>query len=272
MSRSGPAGDSVARLHPSWLCDLSGTTPFGECWLGRLVIASTGQIGDDAAMDFMKWLNSLDELLFEVMSWLIFFPLTLWRTVFHPLDMMAYADDQLALPEEDQYAAAVSPPLFLALALLLAHGASTALGQTDAIIANRHGLAGLVDDQTSALLLRLVVFAIFPLMMSVRLLRHKREPIKRQTLRAPFYGQCYPAAAFALALSLGTTIGALPAHSAKIGGMALAASGLAYFLVVETRWFIAQLSIGPIRALGMSILALLQSVVLLVLVGILFTR
>lgn len=123
----------------------------------------------------MKWLNSLDELLFEVMSWLIFFPLTLWRTIVRPLDMMAYADEQLALVEEDQYAAAVSPPLFLALALLLAHGASTALGQADAIIANRHGLAGLVDDQTSALLLRLVMFAIFPLVMSVRLLRRRQS-------------------------------------------------------------------------------------------------
>lgn len=32
-------------------------------------------------MDFMKWLNSLDELLYEVMSWLVFFPLTLWRAL-----------------------------------------------------------------------------------------------------------------------------------------------------------------------------------------------
>jgi len=25
-------------------------------------------------MDFMKWLNSLDELLYEVISWLVFYP------------------------------------------------------------------------------------------------------------------------------------------------------------------------------------------------------
>ena len=49
----------------------------------------------------MKWLNSLDELLFEVMSWLIFFPLTLWRTLAQPLTMMAYADEQFALPEDE---------------------------------------------------------------------------------------------------------------------------------------------------------------------------
>ena len=30
-------------------------------------------------MDLMKWLSSLDEFLYEVMSWLPFFPLTLYE-------------------------------------------------------------------------------------------------------------------------------------------------------------------------------------------------
>ena len=68
----------------------------------------------------MKWINSLDELLYEVMSWLLFFPLTLWRSIVHPFAMMDYADDQLALPDDQQYGAALSPPLFLAIALLMA--------------------------------------------------------------------------------------------------------------------------------------------------------
>lgn len=55
----------------------------------------------------MKWLNSLDELLFEVVSWLVFFPLTLWRTPVRPMAIMAYADEQLAQPDDEQYAAAV---------------------------------------------------------------------------------------------------------------------------------------------------------------------
>jgi hypothetical protein len=88
-------------------------------------------------MDFMKWLNSLDELLYEVMSWLLFFPITLWRSIVHPIRTMADIERQAALPEDAQYAAVLSPPLFLALALLLAHAASTALGQTDAIMASR---------------------------------------------------------------------------------------------------------------------------------------
>jgi hypothetical protein len=35
-------------------------------------------------MDFFKLLQSLDELLYEIMSWLIFYPITLWRAVTRP--------------------------------------------------------------------------------------------------------------------------------------------------------------------------------------------
>ena len=32
-------------------------------------------------MDFMKLLKSLEELLYEVVSWLVFYPLTLWHSL-----------------------------------------------------------------------------------------------------------------------------------------------------------------------------------------------
>ena len=47
-------------------------------------------------MHFMQLLKSLDELLYEVMSWLVFFPLTLWRTLTQPITMMEYAESQAA--------------------------------------------------------------------------------------------------------------------------------------------------------------------------------
>jgi len=97
-------------------------------------------------MDFMKWLSSFDELLYEVISWLVFFPLTLWRVCRRPMAMMDYADRQLRLPEPEQYADALSPPLFLALSLGLAHLCATAFGEADDLVANRHGLAGLIID------------------------------------------------------------------------------------------------------------------------------
>jgi len=39
-------------------------------------------------MGFFTLLKSLDELLYEVMSWLVFYPVTLWRPLARPQAMM----------------------------------------------------------------------------------------------------------------------------------------------------------------------------------------
>jgi hypothetical protein len=104
---------------------------------------------ENAPMNFMQWLNSLDELLFEILSWVIFFPITLWRIIRHPLSMMAYAEAQLALPEDDQYGDALSPPIFLVLSLLLAQALELTLVGTNAIVRSRHGLASLAASMAA---------------------------------------------------------------------------------------------------------------------------
>lgn len=223
-------------------------------------------------MDFMKWLSSLDELLYEVMSWLLFFPLTLWRAVFLPIGVMKEIEREAMLPDNQQYASVLSPPLFLALALLLGHTVATALGQTDAIIDNHHGLAGLVDDNASALALRVVVFAAFPLFLAARLVRSRKIKLDRGSLRQPFYAQCYPAAVFALGISVGTSL-ALDHHPlAKATGHWLAAVAVLNFWIVETRWFAKVLGTGYLRASGNVFLGLVEGSLFLLGVGFLFTR
>jgi hypothetical protein len=78
-------------------------------------------------VDFMKLIASLDEALYGVMSWLVFYPITLWRTLRHPWEMMDYADRELTDDEEEQYTDAIRPPLFLLLSVLLSHGIELAL-------------------------------------------------------------------------------------------------------------------------------------------------
>ena len=220
----------------------------------------------------MKWLNSLDELLYEVMSWLLFFPITLCHASVHPLRTMAYIERQAALPEDQQYASLLSPPLFLALALLLAHAAATALGQTDAIIANKHGLASLVTDNGTALVVRVVVFASFPLFLAARLIRGRGDLLDRRSLRQPFYAQCYPSAVFAMGLSLGTSLALLHQPAARAFGQALIIISILYFCVVETRWFASARAIGHFRAFGSVSIGLLEGIAFMILIGFLFTR
>ena len=39
-------------------------------------------------MDFMRILRSLEEFLYEVMTWLVFYPRTMWRALRHPIEML----------------------------------------------------------------------------------------------------------------------------------------------------------------------------------------
>lgn len=220
----------------------------------------------------MKWLNSLDELLYEVMSWLLFFPLTLRRAIFAPIGIMEDIVREAALPEDEQYAAIVSPPLFLALALLLTHAVATAMGQTDTIIANHHGLAGLVNDNASALVLRMVVFAAFPLFLAARLVRRRKLRLDRSTLQQPFYAQCYPAAVFALGIGIGSSLALYDHPMTRIAGQWLAGISILNFWLVESRWFAKLLGIGLLRAAGHVLIGMLEGAVFLFCIGFLFTR
>ncbi|WP_162248240.1 hypothetical protein [Sphingomonas sp. Root1294] len=217
----------------------------------------------------MKWLNSLDELLYEVISWLIFYPVTLGRTLLHPIAMMGYADRQLALPQEQQYGAALSPPLFLALTLSIAHLGATALGETDQLVANRHGLSNLIDDDASALAFRLLIFSIFPLLMSLHFVWRRRLPLDRNSLRLPFYAQCYPAAIFALGLSFGTMAISLKSAGAQSAGAAIIVLAILFYLLVEARWFAVQFRTGLVRGAATASAALIEGATILVGAGLL---
>lgn len=220
----------------------------------------------------MKWIASLDELLYEVSSWLLFFPLTLWRSAVRPIDTMHYAERQLALPETEQYSAALSPPLFLALALLISHGLAAAMGHADVIIANRRGMAGLVKDDASELVVRLVVFAAFPIFAAARLVRRSGLPIDRASLRLPFYAQCYPTAVFALGLGVAMSLIQMTYVPAILAGLVLIVVSIGTYLLVETRWFATKLSIGYLRAYGAVMLGFFEGTAFLMFVTFLLTR
>lgn len=193
-------------------------------------------------MNFMAWLSSFDELLYEVMSWILFLPITLWRTLRNPLGMMDYADAELARPDEKaQYQSALSPPLFLALCLLLSHILSLSLGEADAVVASKRGLAGLVSDDTSALLLRVVLFGSFPLFMAARLVRKLGLPLTRPALKPAFYAHCYPAGLLALVMGGGAAIMDVPGQAWTLPGFALLLLSLLGYGTVSAIWFARRL-------------------------------
>jgi len=200
-------------------------------------------------MHFVQLLQALDELLYEIMSWLVFFPITLWRSLTRPLKTMAYSDRELEDEAGKQYDDTLSPPLYLLIALLVTHGFEMAfVGGVNPIVASRQGLAVLVADDTSLLVLRLALFSLLPLVLAVSLLIGQGRRVTRPALKAPFYAQCYPAANFALLAGISGIVmqGGVPAL--ELTGAAILLVALVMYLSLEVVWFRRHLQSGTVRA------------------------
>jgi hypothetical protein len=213
----------------------------------------------------MKLLKSLEELLYELVSWLIFYPITMWRSVVRPLSMMRYADMELTDRPEDQYQDTLSPPLFLLITLLLSQGLSASLPS----IYDPSEAARELGSGSNLLIARGVIFGIYPLCMAVTLLRSKTVSITRNSLRPPFFSQCYIAAPFAFLLVLGLDFLSMPQDQGRLAGIVTIMVALTWYSQAQSRWFMRDLGIGAARALALFVCAFLLASVAAFLVALL---
>lgn len=137
-------------------------------------------------MDFMKLLRSLEEFVFEAIALLFFYPRTLLRIAFKPLQAMRYAEQEEAAEKDNPYDDAVSPPLLLLITLLITNGVGLALHVPQAADAAPVAKAFL-DAPQNLLMFRSLLFSLIPLTAAVLLLRKQRQPASRTTLRQPFF-------------------------------------------------------------------------------------
>ena len=203
-------------------------------------------------MDFMKIIKSLEQLLYELMVWLVFYPLTLWRAVFRPLKLMDYAEDELDDAEEDRYSDTLSPPIFLALSLGVIRLIELAEGWNEQL--------GVLSDDANYMAFRVVSFAFFPLMMALRLLRSRGERLDRKNLRLPFYAQCFIAAPFAIGINIGAM--AMSGGAGLGVGLSFVGATVLWYIVVQTLWFRRELRIGYLRGFGKAMRAFLEAILL----------
>lgn len=215
-------------------------------------------------MDFMKLLKSLEELLYELVSWLIFYPITMWRSISRPLEMMRYADMELSDRLEDQYDDTLSPPLFLLITLLIAQGISTMFPS----IYDPSKTPVALTSTPNLLIGRGVVFSVFPLMMAVSLLRHRAIKLTRNSLRPPFFSQCYVAAPFALMVGLAFDLMLIPGRGEVLAGLAVLVFAIVWYAAIEVRWFRIDLQVTAARAMLLFAKAFLAALLVVLLVAI----
>ena len=205
-------------------------------------------------MDFMRLLKSLEELLYEVMVMLVFFPRTLFLTVRHPQRMMDYADTELGDVQSEQYNDTLSPPLFLMICLLISH-----LFERAAPTGTQGLLPTFLQDTQNLLIFRVFMFSLLPLIMSLRLMQKLGIVLDRETLRPVFYSQCFITAPVTIVIGLGTAMSHMTWPAAPILANLTFLGGLAWYLAQQTLWFRSKLNIGlgcaAANAIGAAIVA-----------------
>jgi len=204
-------------------------------------------------MDLMNLLRSVEALLYEIVSWLLFYPLTLWRCIVKPIEMMIYAEQELTDPREEQFVDALSPPLFLFLTLVVAHLLQISFGtmtfESD----------GVLGDERNQLLYRAVLFSLLPLIVGVQRVWQNGLPLNRSTLRPAFYSQCYLAVPFVLAFDVSLVISQRPDAWAKPVAGGLFGAGLVWYIACLTTWFVRHNKASISSALMRSLATLLAA-------------
>jgi hypothetical protein len=218
-------------------------------------------------MDFMRILQSLEEFLYEVMSWLVFYPRALWRTVRHPVAVAIYTVRQLRQDKDRQFTEMIGPPLMLILTIVVAHvielSTPSGMARTDSALGKQ-----LFATEQGIIVTRSIIYCLFALFGAMGMLRRQRTPINRDTLRQPFYIHCYLLAPFALGLAIATAI-VTNAHGAWIlPGLLVALLSCVWYGCAQTAIYAKILKTSLLRAAWMASAA--NAVATVVIVGLAF--
>jgi hypothetical protein len=219
-------------------------------------------------MDLLKILRSVEELLYEVMSWLVFYPRTLWLTLRHPLRTMRYSDSEQHDKPEQQYLETLSPPLFLVLSIILSHAIEIVAGLKTPEM--REALAlGIVSSDQNLMIFRALMFSTHPLLFGVVFLGLSGRRLDRDTLRPPFFAQCYLSGATSILLGLGTTGIRYPSQFWTVVGTVLIVITTVWYLAIQRRWLMRIEGMTKWRAFAWAIGTFAASTGLVVAAGLL---
>ena len=207
-------------------------------------------------MDLMALVRSIEELLYEIASWVLFFPLTLWYCVRRPIRMMRYASSELTDKTEHRFAEALSPPILLVLTLALLH-----LIEPPPSAELAGAMAWLFEDDRNLLTFRAGIFGLLPLVCATLDLRRKGTALTRETLRPAFYSHCYLATPFILAVDLAIIIAQLPMSG--VAAIALTAGAIGWYVGALAVWVKRETGLSLGQALSRAAATLIAFVVLL---------
>ncbi|SEM26901.1 hypothetical protein SAMN05428989_3570 [Pseudoxanthomonas sp. GM95] len=198
-------------------------------------------------MDLIRLLRSLEEFLYELVGWLVFYPRTFWKILRHPGQMARYTREELLKPQDSRFQATISPVLMLILTVGLAHAIELVTRQ--ALPNSSSPVAPLLFGSDERLMLtRSAIFCVFALGASLGTLRRQRIAVTRETLREPFSIQAFLVCPFVLALAVGEAL--VRSHEVRwhMAGIVLCCTSVGWYLAARTDAFRTLNAAGLFRA------------------------
>ena len=152
-------------------------------------------------MDFSNIVKQVEQFIYELLMWVIFYPYTLVRVIFRPTPMMTYVRGEVDADPDRAFASAIRPPVFLFLSIAIGSMvAPIGIEQAQTLAQTELG-TWLTASWVNLLVFRTLGYSVFALTGALLYDWLTPGTITRDTLRSPFYQQCYICGPFALAYS-----------------------------------------------------------------------
>ena len=148
-------------------------------------------------MDILSLSKVIEKGVFEILMWILFFPLTLVRMVFRPRRTLVYVRQEVARThqeggdDDESFESAIRPALFLFLSVVIAAVLVPLTPEEIADYQQSDLGQTLLKSWISLVAYNTVIFAILPLTGAVLLDLLTPGRMTRRTLRLPFDQQCY---------------------------------------------------------------------------------
>jgi hypothetical protein len=137
-------------------------------------------------MDFLKLIQSLQDLIFEIVVWALLIPKTIFRVIFRPVWMVNYVNQEFEKPTDEQFDEYMPPGLFF-LAMAVIPSALFAWAQN----MNFNLIESLSQLNEENLLTSAFTTLISILIYLVWIKWLNKHPVKRSGLKRLFMIQCY---------------------------------------------------------------------------------
>ncbi|TCM27200.1 hypothetical protein [Novosphingobium sp. ST904] len=109
-------------------------------------------------------------------------------------------------------------------------------------------------------MLRLVLFSSFALVLATRKVHRSSIDLDRDSLKGPFYAQCYAISPFALLFSGGVSTAGHSHPYVQVAGVFALLSGFLFYGVVQIRWFRQELDQSFLRSFTDASIGIIVSV------------